>query len=160
MVDIRPASDADLEAAVAIIAEDAGGSPDEWRGRFVEVLSDPDRHFLVAVVDGRVVGFGHTRHVGRIDGDGAARPPSGWYLSGLTVAPQHRRRRVGTRLTQERLDLLEPLTPTVYYAAERDNAATLALHRALGFVDAGEVMLPGHPNAMLLQRLDFAAVPE
>lgn len=148
-VTIRDATDEDVPVTAAIIAAEAGGAVDEWRERFAQVLADSDRQFLVAEVDGQVVGFGHARHVQRDAADTDA-PPSGWYLSGVTVAAAHRRSGVGLALTSARLDRLGQVP--VYYVAAADNTATISLHQRLGFVDAGSITLPGGQGPLLLFR--------
>lgn len=98
-VDVRDATEADLDATVELIAAHRGGDVDEWRRLFADALHDKKRHFVVALVRGRVIGFGHTKLVER-DGcnDDEGAPPAGWYLSGVTVDPGYRRRGVGQRL--------------------------------------------------------------
>ncbi len=146
---VRDAAAEDLDATAAIIAADAGGDVDEWRVRFAEVLTDPTRRFLVAEVDGSVVGFGQVRFIVR-ENVGAGEPPGGWYLSGVTVAPQYRRRGIGLALTEARLERL--FGEVVYYAAEPENTATIALHERLGFRSWGEVTLPGQVQPLTLFR--------
>ena len=140
----------DLTATATIIAVEAGGTFAEWRDRFEAVLLDADRHFLVAEVDGEVVGFGHSRHVVRTAEEVSAAGPSGWYLSGVTVALAHRRCGVGMALTAARLARLPGVT--VYYAAEPENEATIRLHQRFGFVRDGELTLPGGDRPLALFR--------
>ena len=104
-----------MDATAAIIAAESGGNADEWRVRFADVLADPRRRFLVAEVNGSVVGFGQARLIVR-DRVDEGEPAGGWYLSGVTVAPQYRRLGVGLALTEARLEQLSG--EVVYYAAE------------------------------------------
>lgn len=131
---VRDATEADLDATVELIAAHRGGDVDEWRRLFTNALHDDKRHFVVALVDARVIGFGHTKLVQR---DGSSHnegaPPPGWYLSGVTVDPSYRRLGVGTALTRVRLSRLRGKTDVVYYAAEPENTATLELHSLFGF---------------------------
>lgn len=151
-VSVRNATEADLSVTAAIIAAEGEGEPEEWRERFADVLADPLRLFLVAEIDGRVVGFGHARQVHRPpSGDGAG-PPSGWYLSGVTVAAQHRRMGVALALTEARLERLGAVP--VHYAAEPENGATIWLHEKLGFKGVGTITLPGADRPLLLFRRD------
>lgn len=109
----------------------------------------------MALADGRVIGFGHTKLVEREDHDGDdAVPPAGWYLSGVTVHPDYRRHGVGTELTRVRLDRLRGVTDVVYYAAEPDNVATLGLHALLAFSPTGRwVNVAGAERPLTLHRL-------
>lgn len=153
-VEIRDATEHDLDATVALIAAHRGGDVAEWRQLFDAALDDDARHFVVAVVAGSIVGFGHTKRVEARPADDA--PPAGWFLSGVTVAPDVRRRGIGTALTRVRLDRLRGLTDVVYYAAEPDNEATVALHAPFGFVFTGQrVAVPGADRLLDLHRLEL-----
>jgi aminoglycoside 6'-N-acetyltransferase I len=152
---VRDATEADLEATVALIAAHRGGDVDEWRRLLANALHDDKRHFVLALVDERVVGFGHTKlveHDSSSHSEGA--PPPGWYLSGVTVDPDYRRRGVGTALTHVRLDRLRGKTDVVYYAAEPENIATLELHSRFGFSPTGRLVnVPGAERPLTLHRL-------
>lgn len=155
-VEVRDAIESDLEATVQLIAAHRGGDVEEWRRLFANALHDDKRHFVVALVDGRVIGFGHTKLVERdADGDGGDNlPPPGWYLAGVTVHPDCRRRGVGTAVTRIRLDRLRDVTDVVYYAADPDNVATLELHAHFGFAPTGRwVDVPGADRPLTLHRL-------
>ena len=154
-IEVRDATEADLEATVELIAAHRGGNVDEWRRLFSTALHDVNRHFVVALIDGRVIGFGHTKLVEREDdGDDDDVPPPGWYLAGVTVHPDYRRRGVGTELTRVRIDRLRDVADVVYYAAEPDNVATLELHALLGFSPTGRwVNVAGAERPLALHRL-------
>ncbi len=151
---VRDATEADLDASVELIAAHRGGDVDEWRRLFANALHDGKRHFVVALVDARVIGFGHTKLVERDasrHSEGA--PPPGWYLSGVTVEPDYRRLGVGTALTRVRLDRLRGKTDFVYYAAESENIATLELHSLFGFSPTGRLVhVPGAERPLTLHR--------
>lgn len=149
---VRDATAEDLPATASIIATDAGGTVDEWHTRFAEVLADPARLFLVAEVDGVVVGFGQARFVASRDSSGGSTAPGGWYLSGVTVESGYRRRGVGLRLITARLERLEG--QVVRYAAAPENVGTIALHERLGFIPCGSVTFAGQHEALLLFRRD------
>lgn len=152
----REATAGDVRQCAGLIAASGGDDIEEWQQRFCDVLHDPDRRFLVAVADSTVVGFGHLRYVHH-DARPASSVPSGWYLSGVTVAASHRRRGIGTQLTRERLRILRGITDCVYYVADADNDATLAMHRNLGFVFVGEVSIQDRGQPMQLHRLDLGS---
>jgi ribosomal protein S18 acetylase RimI-like enzyme len=147
---VREAVAADLPATARIIADEGEGTEEEWVVRFAEVLADTNRLFLVAEVDGRVVGFGQARLVQRSTSEHPDVAPDGWYLSGVTVASRHRRCGVALALTKARLDRLGDVA--VHYACEAENTATIALHERLGFVPAGTIDVPGRRHPLLLFR--------
>jgi ribosomal protein S18 acetylase RimI-like enzyme len=152
---VRDATEADLDATVELIAAHRGGDVEEWRRLFANALHDDERHFVVALLDERVIGFGHTKLVERDAGsDDEGAPPPGWYLSGVTVDPDYRRLGVGTALTRVRLDRLRSMTDVVYYAAEPENVATLKLHSLFGFSPTGRLVnVPGAEHPLSLHRL-------
>ncbi|WP_454226258.1 GNAT family N-acetyltransferase [Propioniciclava flava] len=64
---------------------------------------------------------------------GGRNAPDGWYLSGVVIAPDARRRGLGRRLTQERIDWALERGSAVYYVVAASNWASRALHGELGF---------------------------
>ena len=61
--------------------------------------------------------------------------PAGWYLSGVIVAEDYRRRGIGRRLTQARLNWIAERDRAAYYFSNARNRASIDLHRAFGFVE-------------------------
>ena len=94
---MRPAGPTDLEAIAAI--EHASGRGPLSPSAVVAAVADPDRHVVVATVDGAVIGWGKTHYWDYDDGQ----TPSGHYLGGVAVQPAWRRRGVGAALTAARL---------------------------------------------------------
>ena len=154
-ISIRDATEADLDVTADIIDAESGEGPELWRERFSEVLSDSSRHFLVALMNDQVVGFGQSRFIVRDREPDEVWPPDGWYLSGITVDASVRRLGVGTLLTIARLERLRDLTDCVYYVTDGDNEATIELHRRLGFLFLGNIRLPGEDRNMRLGQLIF-----
>lgn len=109
------------------------------RRRFEHDLGDPEhRPLFVAVASGgAIVGYGRTFHLQRPReaSSAAAAPPSGWYLGGLLTARDHRRRGIGRALTEARLDHIFARADAAFYFTNARNAASLALHEQLGFVE-------------------------
>jgi ribosomal protein S18 acetylase RimI-like enzyme len=93
---VRPVRRRDLDRIVAIDATVTGVSKrDYWReivGRYDEA-SAPERQFLVAEVNRRVVGF----VVGEVRDWEFGSPPCGWVF-GIDVATEAREHGIGTRL--------------------------------------------------------------
>lgn len=70
--------------------------------------------------------------------------PEGWYLIGINVLPQWRRRGIGAALTAHRLAWLSVRTDEVYYNTSPVNRASAAMHRPFGFSLVAEgVAAPG-----------------
>lgn len=129
---VRPIADEDVSAVAGIHAEREGvglenalHSVAPWADR------DSKRLVLVAERRGSVVGYGKAEWLCPSEKDGRA--PTGWYLTGLVVAPRARRHGVGARLTHERIEALARSTDEVWYFANIRNRATIALHERHGF---------------------------
>jgi len=96
------------------------------------VLSDPGALFVaVALVDDTIVGAGKT-HFQAEPERGA---PAGYYLGGVSVHPDHRRRGVGFGLTRARIDWVWERSDTVYYFTDDTNVASMRLHASFGFTE-------------------------
>jgi len=59
--------------------------------------------------------------------------PSGWYLMGVVVRPDRRRRGLAKQLTQARMKWLSTQTQRVFYFTTPDNIASRELHASFGF---------------------------
>jgi ribosomal protein S18 acetylase RimI-like enzyme len=136
---IRTAEARDLTALAMIAAEREGSTQTAQLKLFENHLSHQETGqsmTLVAEVAGMVAGFGKCAYCKPPPEDALANAaPDGWYLTGVIVAPQFRRRRIGHQLTQARLQWLARRTSKVYYVASAQNRVTIELHRQLGFVE-------------------------
>jgi ribosomal protein S18 acetylase RimI-like enzyme len=151
---VRPATGADVPAAARMIADHRQEDVRLWTERLALDLADPERIFLVAEVAGEVVGFGQARVTENPDNHPLL-PPSGWYLSGMTVAPAWRRRGIGEALTRGRLELLAGQATRVHYLADPENIATIALHAKLGFTRTHLVSLDAEDRPLAHYQLDL-----
>ena len=89
------------------------------------------------VESNEVIGWAMVRKFERPSTSGES-IPGGWYLTGLSVDPTVRRRGIGRALTSSRLKWLQGNTATVRYFTEKDNEASIALHRKFGFTPVRE----------------------
>ncbi len=93
---------------------------------------------LVAALEGVPVGYGV---VGRPGKPGL---PEGWYLSGVVVAPAHRRQGIGARLTEGRLDWVGARDRRAYYFTNERNRVSIDLHARFGFRElVRDLRVPG-----------------
>ena len=95
-VAVRPVRRADLDRVIAIDAIVTGlRKRDYWRAlyRRYGAVEDDARHFLVAAINGRVVGF----VIGEIRDWEFGSPPCGWVFA-ISVDPAARLAGTGTRL--------------------------------------------------------------
>lgn len=129
---VRPAVEADLDACARLAAERNGGAVDTWRSRLAVDLADPEKLLVVAECDGVLAGHAGAGWLS-FDPALARNIKDGWYLTGVLVDADLRRRGVGTRLVQARLDWLSSRADRVWYFAAAQNEASLQLHRRFGF---------------------------
>lgn len=118
--------------SLALIAS-PGSDVSIWRTSLLEDIESRDRLLVVAERAEEVIGYGRVlRFVPEPDAP-ADIAPSGYYLMGLVVHPDRRRRGVAAALTQARLDWISKHADGAWYFANSRNAASIALHAPFGF---------------------------
>ncbi|MGZ4394298.1 MAG: N-acetyltransferase family protein [Gaiellaceae bacterium] len=132
---MRPATSDDLDACVTLALAHVGGEAEQWRSKLARELDDPESHLVVASVAGELVGFGRTSLFEPPPDGPSDTAPRGYYLVGLTVAREARRRGVGRALTEARLAWIRDRADEAWYFVNARNEASLELHRQLGFVE-------------------------
>jgi ribosomal protein S18 acetylase RimI-like enzyme len=121
-----------------------GGDPTAWRTALEDGLDATDRATFVAMIDGQLAGYSTVAWLAPGIGHPTSAAPDGWYLLGLVVDPDFRRRGVGHRLTTERLRWLHGRTDRVWYFVSNANQASIDLHTEFGFsLSAENVDFPG-----------------
>ncbi|MBD3334418.1 MAG: GNAT family N-acetyltransferase [Candidatus Eisenbacteria bacterium] len=133
---VRPGASGDVPALAALSAARGGSLVSESSRAFRDQLEAGAAgvgHLLVADLSGEIIAFGKTRRF-TAPGDAPANLcPDGWYLTGLIVAPRHRRRGVATLLTAARLRWIAERAEEAYYFANSMNRVSIDLHRRFGF---------------------------
>ena len=133
---IRAAVPGDVAALAAIAAEREGEPVSKWResmARTLERTRNGSALLLTAMAQDEVVAYGKAeRHVPAPSAPPNA-APQGWYLAGVVVKSEHRRRGIGAALTGARLDRIAGRAAAAYYFANARNRASIDLHAALGF---------------------------
>ena len=159
---IRPASAGDCAAIAAIEARRDGVDAGRAQDRCVAQLGDPDLLLLVALIGDGVQGFGRAGRFGSNQPDGSTSLPDGWYLLGMIVVDAWRRHGIGRELTRHRLAWIAQRADAAYYFANARNAASVDLHRALGFAEAARLASGAEMNFEggegVLWRIDFERV--
>lgn len=104
-----------------------------WRASMLEDVESPDRLLVVADTADEVIGYGRVlRFVPEPDAPTDI-APAGYYLMGMVVHLDHRRKGVGAALTQARIDWVSERAEAAWYFANERNAASIALHEPFGF---------------------------
>ncbi|HLW95179.1 MAG TPA: GNAT family N-acetyltransferase [Solirubrobacteraceae bacterium] len=98
-------------------------------------LRGSDRLVLLARADGELAGYGRCAHFEPGTDAAPDVAPEGYYLGGVLVASRWRRRGIAEALTRARMVWAFARAPEVWYFANARNAASLALHAKLGFVE-------------------------
>lgn len=160
---IRTACRDDLPFTAALAARREGGVIEEWAAIHGRLFDDERRVLLVAEHHREVIGYAWLAWL-TPEADGGHSAPDGWYLSGVVVAPAFRRRGVGRRLTQARVDWVLERGESAFYVVSASNQASRTLHAELGFREvASDFVLPGVVFANhdgILCRLDGQADAE
>ena len=141
---IREARDEDV-APVARIAQARNSGDLEKHATFLRGMLPDERHLLlVAERDGVLLAYGKASYLVFPEGSPANTAPEGWYLTGVVVVPEHRRRGVGAELTRARLAWIGRRSGAAYYCASAKNRTTHDLHAPHGFAEVTrDFSLPG-----------------
>lgn len=133
---VRPVVEDDLDAVAAIIAEREGEVFEKWREISARILAEVEGGrtlFLVAESGLGILGYGRAAWFEPPGDSPEEAAPAGWYLTGVVVRPEARRRGVGEALTRERLAWISLRAEAAWYFANAQNRVTIALHERLGF---------------------------
>lgn len=140
---IRTACRDDLPFTAGLAAQREGAGVAEWTAIHGRQFEDDKRVLLVAEHEDEVIGYAWLAWLTPV-ADGGRNAPDGWYLSGVVVAPAFRRRGIGRRLTQARVEWVLERGEPAFYAVSGSNRASRALHAELGFRElTDDFTIPG-----------------
>ncbi|MFP5417066.1 MAG: N-acetyltransferase family protein [Actinomycetes bacterium] len=140
---VRLADRVDLCRTGALSAQREGGDPAEWTAQHERRFDDERHTLVVAEYRGEIIGYGWLSWL-TPTADGGRNAPDGWYLSGVVVSPDFRRRGLGRRLTQARIEWALAHGGAVHYVVAARNHASRTLHSSLGFQEiTTDFTLPG-----------------
>ncbi len=136
---VRPARIGDREALAALTFERQGGVYWQHRERIereLEMLTTSTTALLlIAAHNGTSMGFGRVRYFEPAPDAPLHTAPTGFYLAGVIVSPEHRRRGIGAVLTERRLEWIAERASEAFYFAGAQNRVTIDLHSRFGFVE-------------------------
>jgi ribosomal protein S18 acetylase RimI-like enzyme len=136
---IRPALLTDATELGRIEAVREGGDAAQYASRLeraIASLGTPSEGLILAAQhSGKLVGIAKVRHFAPSNDAPRNVAPTGWYLSGVIVVPEYRRRGIGRLLTEARLDWIAQRDQWAYYFSNVQNRVSIELHRQFGFVE-------------------------
>jgi len=164
---IRPSQLSDRDPLARIAQQRNGGKLSEYLSRFDRDLTNsprsPDDLWLTAEVNGAPVGYGKVSLIVPAIEAPPNHAPHGYYLGGVSVAPEWRRRGIGIELTRRRVEWISQRAPEAFYFANVRNRASIDLHAKVGFVElTRDFYLPGASfvgGIGVLFRLTFGSDP-
>jgi aminoglycoside 6'-N-acetyltransferase I len=130
-IELRSGDVSDLPGILALQQHSGGAFSEQFRDVTEGAILDPERCFVVACIQGALVGWATTRYFA--EADGAA--PAGHYLMGIRVDLTHRRRGVAHALIGARVDWIRERADNAYYFTNARNSASMAAHRRWSFVE-------------------------
>lgn len=140
---VRVATGEDLAQCGELVARREGSDAGAATARLRHIHARDDQVVLVATLHGQVVGYATAGRLTPV-ADGGRDAPDGWYLNGVVVAPEYRRRGIGRALTQARCDWVWQRAEAIHYVVSHANRASLDLHESLGFRElTRDFALPG-----------------
>jgi ribosomal protein S18 acetylase RimI-like enzyme len=140
---IRRALETDTRGIATLLASREGIAVEDALRRTGRDVADADTLLLVALVGGTVVGFGRAAVLTPPADDRLRAMPAGWYLLGVVVADDWRRRGIGRALTAARLQVIRGLATEAFYFANAGNVVSRRLHEGFGFVELTREFEPG-----------------
>ena len=138
-LEIRVAEPGDLPHLARLTALRQGGSVETHLAQQEKALREMREKgsslVLVAGLHERKAGYAKTGWFEPPPGAPPNAAPAGWYLGGVIVDPEFRRRGIGSLLTRSRLDWIAERSSRAYYIASALNQASIDLHDRMGFVE-------------------------
>lgn len=126
----------DIPSLLALDAEgqdDLAGFRKRLESEVLESESGARGVLLVAELKDTIIGYARARKVD--NPRRSSKVPNGWYLLGIFVHEDLRRRGIASALTLERLRHVARRSTTCYYFASSANDASISLHERFGFLE-------------------------
>jgi GNAT superfamily N-acetyltransferase len=130
---VREATAPDIEGCVALAELVSDGSNVDWSELFRHNIEHNDRHVVVAQAGNELIGYGRTAWFQPDPAAPKNAAPAGYYLIGLVVDPNWRRRGVASAIISARLAWVAQRASEAWYFADVWNRVSIRLHERAGF---------------------------
>ncbi len=133
--ELRPLASTDIKAVTELTVSCTGCERDVEEAMFTRAVTGTGSKgiHLVAIVRGQLIGWSRASLFEAPSDAPSNVAPNGWYLLGLAVHPEFRRRGVGAALTDARLGWISERSAMAWYFTDETNEASIRLHRSRGF---------------------------
>ena len=143
-ISIRYARLADIAEIARLTFQRHGGDPLFHVRNIESMLVAGHVKVMVAEYLGKTIAFGKHSRIDPPENHPLNSVPRGWYLVGLIVDEEFRRRGIGKALTRHRMEHLFRETEEIFYFANENNRVSIALHQLFGFVEVDrDIWVPG-----------------
>lgn len=105
----------------------------EVKAELENSLKGNERKIFVAEIKNEIVGFARVSYFEPAEGSPSNSCPEGWYLNGIIISPEYRRRGIASELTRKRLAWIAERAYGAYYFANVQNRVSIELHSHFGF---------------------------
>ena len=134
-ISIREVKKSDYKEIAKIVWErdEKKGLISDYNERFkkeFKKLGSANWYMHVAIHENKIVGYGRLVKITEVIGIPG---PLGWYLMGITVSHNYRRKGIGEKLTKFRLEFAAKLCSEIYFVCNAQNETSIYIHEKLGF---------------------------
>lgn len=116
----------------------------QWKKQLQNSNFLKDNHSFIVRADNYLIAYAHSHHYHKDNTSSTFQAPYGWYLTGLMIHPDYRRKGIGRYLTSWRIEKIRAISDKAYYFTNIDNIASVKLHQELGFQEkTRDFQIPG-----------------
>lgn len=92
-----------------------------------------DYNMFVATYDNEIIAYGRSVFYDVLKNKFTYEAPTGWYLMGVLVREDYRRRGIAEKLTKMRIEAISMKANEVFYVVNAENKSSIRMHEKLGF---------------------------
>ncbi len=116
----------------------------QWKKQLQDSSFLKDNHSFIVRANNYLIAYAHSHYYHKDNTSSIFQAPYGWYLTGLMIHPDYRRKGIGRYLTSWRIEKIQAISDKVYYFTNIHNVASVKLHEELGFQEkTRDFQIPG-----------------